>query len=301
MTQPPIRTETHRATRVVFIDNPPVNALSTGVVEGLGAAVDSANRDPLVASIVVLGAGRTLRGGRRYHDTRATRRGIRTRPSRTFGRCSTTSSQSPKPVVMAIHGTALGGGLELAMAGTLPRRRRRRASSASRKCTLGIIPGAEGTQRLPRLVGVEKALEMCVTAKPITAAEALAHGIIDAGDRRRSARRGASHLPSAVAASGGPTRKPRDATDKLGTPDANAPLFAAARALARKVEPQQPAPLLAIDAIEAATPRCPSAKARTARRELFLECGSHRAGQGAASTSSSPNARRPRFPTCRTT
>ena len=83
----------------------------------------------------------------------------------------------PKPVVMAIHGTALGGGLELAMAGHY-RVAVASAQLGQPEVNLGIIPGAEGTQRLPRLVGVEKALDMCVTGKPIAA--------------RRRARRAAS-------------------------------------------------------------------------------------------------------------
>ena len=83
-----------------------------------------------------------------------------------------------KPVVMAIHGTALGGGLEIAMAGhfrvAVPD-----ALIGQPEVNLGIIPGAEGTQRLPRLVGVEKALDMCVTGKPLKARDAHAAGLID--------------------------------------------------------------------------------------------------------------------------
>ncbi len=86
---------------------------------------------------------------------------------------------SHTPVIMAIHGTALGGGLELAMAGHF-RIAVADATLGQPEVNLGIIPGAEGTQRLPRLVGVAKAVEMCVSGRPITAADALASGLIDA-------------------------------------------------------------------------------------------------------------------------
>src|SRR5690606_36928718 len=175
---------------------------------------------------------------------------------------------STKPVVMAIHGSALGGGLEMAMAAAY------RVAVAGAKlglpeCALGIIPGAEGTQRLPRLAGVEKALNMVVTSRPVTAADALAHGIIDEivdGDLVE----GAVRFAERAAAAGGPHPVTSARTDKLGTPAVNAPLFDAARTLARKVKPQQPAPLLAIDAIEAAT-RLPFAEGSKRETELFLE------------------------------
>ena len=173
-----------------------------------------------------------------------------------------------KPVVMAIHGTALGGGLELAMAGHF------RIALASAKvglpeCALGIIPGAEGTQRLPRLAGVEKALDMVVTSRPITAADALAHGIVDevVDENLVDA---AVAFAERKAAAGGPWPRTSERQDRLGTPDANAPLFEKARALARKVKPRQPAPLLAIDAIDAAT-RLPFAEGSARETELFLE------------------------------
>src|SRR5207342_1756096 len=84
----------------------------------------------------------------------------------------------PKPIVVAIHGTCLGGGLELAMAGHY-RVATADAQLGLPEVNLGIIPGAEGTQRLPRLVGVEKAIQMCVSGKPIGATDALSAGLVD--------------------------------------------------------------------------------------------------------------------------
>ena len=151
---------------------------------------------------------------------------------------------------MAIHGTALGGGLELAMAGhyrvAVPQ-----ALLGQPEVNLGIIPGAEGTQRLPRLVGVEKALELCVTGKPIKAPEALAAGLVDAlidGDLAD----GAVAFAQRDGFSRDALRRRASDSDRLGTPDANAPLFAAARELAGKIRRRQIAPLKAVDAIEAA-------------------------------------------------
>jgi 3-hydroxyacyl-CoA dehydrogenase len=169
---------------------------------------------------------------------------------------------------MAIHGTALGGGLELAMAGHY------RVATPSAlvglpECTLGIIPGAEGTQRLPRLVGVEKALNMVVGSRPIGAADALASGLIDAvlsADLVDEA----VEFARARVASGGPHPITSQRADRLGTPDSNAPLFEAAKALAKKIRPHQPAPLKAIEAIQAAT-QLPFAEGSARETALFLE------------------------------
>src|SRR5579871_4843577 len=116
---------------------------------------------------------------------------------------------------MALHGTALGGGLELAMAGHY-----RAASPDARagqpEVNLGIIPGAEGTQRLPRLVGVAAALEMCVSGKPIPATQALSLGLVDRiipGDLRA----GAVEFAREIASRGGPHPKTRERQEKLGS------------------------------------------------------------------------------------
>jgi 3-hydroxyacyl-CoA dehydrogenase len=267
MSAPFIRTDTHRGVRVVHVDNPPVNALSPGVPEALMDAVDAANTDAAVTAIVVIGAGRTFIAGADITtleplawDPDAPKPDLHDLLARV--------ENSGKPIVMAIHGTALGGGLELAMAGhyrvAIPS-----AKVGLPECALGIIPGAEGTQRLPRLAGVAKALDMVVTSKPLTAIDAHEHGILDAVlDGELLA--GAVAFAERVAAAGGTPPRTSARQDRLGTPAGNAPLFEAARALARKIKPQQPAPLLAIDAIEAAT-RLPFADGCAAETRLFLE------------------------------
>ena len=170
-----------------------------------------------------------------------------------------------KPVVMAIHGTALGGGLEIAMAGHF-RVATPDALLGQPEVNLGIIPGAEGTQRLPRLVGVAKALDMCVTAKPLKAADAHAAGLIDRvteGDPPR-ARQVCATVATTVACANAQLRAP-------GTPEENAPLFAAARELASKTRRRQGAPAKVIDAIAAATTLAFDEGCRR-ERALFFEC-----------------------------
>jgi len=267
MPTPLVRTDTHNHTRVIFVDNPPVNALSPGIPEALIAAIDAANHDPAITAIVVLGAGRTFIAGADI-TTLEPLAWDPAAPKPDLHDLLVCVEQSPKPVVMGIHGTALGGGLELAMAahyrvavGT--------AKLGLPECALGIIPGAEGTQRLPRLAGVEKALNMVVTSKPITAADALAHGVIDAviDDDLLE---GSVAFAQRMVSSGTPHPVTSARVDKLGTAELNAPLFEAARALARKVKPQQPAPLKAIEAIELAT-RLPFAEGCARETELFLD------------------------------
>ncbi len=170
-----------------------------------------------------------------------------------------------KPVVMALHGTTLGGGLEVAMAGHY-RVAAHDGMLGQPEVNLGIIPGAEGTQRLPRLAGVEKAIEMCVTGKPITAADALVVGLVDAVTD-------GNLLDAAIAFArrqSAPVRT-RERNGKLGTPETNARLYAAGRELAAKVRRGAIAPLKAVDAIEAAV-ALPFDEGCRRERELFAEC-----------------------------
>jgi 3-hydroxyacyl-CoA dehydrogenase len=157
---------------VVAADNPPVNALKHEVRAGLTQALAQARDDGAVKAVVIACAGRTFFAGADITE---------------FGKPPQSPSlhdviaaieAMPKPVVAALHGTALGGGFELALACHF-----RVAVSGARvglpEVKLGLLPGAGGTQRLPRLVGPEKALQMIVTGEPIGASEARADGIID--------------------------------------------------------------------------------------------------------------------------
>ncbi len=251
---------------VVTINNPPVNALSPGVPEGIAAAIEQIDKDDSVKAAVLLGGGKTFVAGADIKE---------------FGKITSGKSgvglelptlllkieDCRKPVVMAIHGSAFGGGLELAMSGhyrvAVPS-----AQVGQPEVKLGIIPGAAGTQRLPRLAGAAKAVEMCADGNPIKAVEALQFGIIDRlieGDLLTGAVAFAREIADK------PVRKTRERNDKLGSADENATIFAGARENARKKRRGMNAPLAAIEAVEAAT-RLPFEEGSQLERKLFMDC-----------------------------
>ncbi len=263
-----IITTTQDRIAIVQINNPPVNALSAGVPEALASALDRFERDAGIDAIVIMGAGRTFVAGADIKDLEQAAWNPRAEPPDLHDLLQRVESCST-PIVMAIHGTALGGGLELAMAGHY-----RVAAADARmgqpEVNLGIIPGAEGTQRLTRLVGVEKAIEMCVSGKPIAARDAQRIGLIDHlidGDLIA----GATSFARDVVGRGAPHPKTRDRRDKLGDPESNAPLFAAGRELARKTRRNMTAPLAVIDAIEAAA-TLPFEEGCRRERAIALAC-----------------------------
>src|SRR5713101_3522926 len=164
---------------IVTVDNPPVNALSPGVQEAIEAAVARAAADPGARAAVLIGAGSTFIAGAdiRFFETITTREASLER-SRTVHARLRHMEDCPKTLVAAIHGTALGGGLEFAMAChyrvAVPA-----AKVGQPEVLLGIIPGAGGTQRLPRLSGAAMALEMCTLGQHVSAERASSAGIID--------------------------------------------------------------------------------------------------------------------------
>ncbi len=157
---------------VVTIDAPPVNALSVAVRDGLVKAFDAAIQDDAVAAILLICAGRTFIAGADISEFGKIIAGT------TLHELMEKMDGCPKPIVAAIHGTALGGGLETALASHV-----RIAVPSARlglpEVHLGLLPGAGGTQRLPRLIGVEKALEIITSGTPVPAKEALALGLVD--------------------------------------------------------------------------------------------------------------------------
>jgi 3-hydroxyacyl-CoA dehydrogenase len=252
---------------VIAVDNPPVNALSPGVPEALIQAFDAAEENEAISAIVVMGAGKTFIAGADINSLERAAWGDR-EAACDMHPLLARIEDCAKPVVMAIHGTALGGGLEIAMAGhfrvAVPD-----ALIGQPEVNLGIIPGAEGTQRLPRLVGVAKALDMCVTGKPIKARDAHAANLIDRvveGDLVEGAVRYARTVGVTM-----PVRKTRERSENLGSADENAALFESARQLAAKTRRHQVAPLKAVDAIEAAA-TLPFEDGCERERALFFEC-----------------------------
>src|SRR5260370_1177092 len=232
---------------IITINNPPVNALSPGVPEGIREAIETIDKDDSIKAAVLIGAGRTFVAGA----------DIKEFGKMTSGKGRRGAGMLPmllqiencrKPIVMAIHGTAFGGGLELAMVGHY-RVAVASAQVGQPEVKLGLIPGAGGTQRLPRLAGVAAAVGMCAEGNPISAEQARKLGIIDRlieGDLLT----GALSFGREVASN--PAPKTRERNEKLGTVEQNAPIFTAARETARKKQRGLMAPLAAIESIAAA-------------------------------------------------
>ncbi|HEX8740194.1 MAG TPA: 3-hydroxyacyl-CoA dehydrogenase NAD-binding domain-containing protein [Casimicrobiaceae bacterium] len=253
-----VGTLVHDRIAVVTVDHPPVNALSTPVRAGLLDAVRRANADSGVDAMVIACAGRTFVAGADLAEL------DRAPEPPQLPELTQAIEDSAKPVIAALHGTALGGGFEIALAC-----HHRVAAPGARvglpEVKLGLLPGAGGTQRLPRLVGFERALEMIVGGEPIGAVDALAAGAIDeiAGD---------DLVTSAIAAAKRHATDPAAARKggRLAAPAASEELFERARADAAKRQRGQRAPQAAIDALAAAaTLPLPEGLAR--ERELFLE------------------------------
>ena len=192
---------------LIIVDNPPVNALKHEVRSGLIDAFTQARDDAGIAAIVLACAGRTFIAGADITEF--------DQPPRSPGTADVISliESVPKPVIAAVHGTPLGGGLEVTLACHF-----RVAAPGTRlglpEIKLGLIPGAGGTQLLPRLVGLEKAFAMILSGDPITAEDALASGLIDEiidGDLTS----GAVAFARRVLAEKRPLRRARDREDKL--------------------------------------------------------------------------------------
>src|SRR5438105_7902327 len=215
---------------VITINNPPVNALSPGVPEGIFESIEKLLTDKELKAAVRIGGCTTFIAGA---DNKELEKMAAGKP-RGAGLLPLLLKieDCRKLVVAAIHGTALGGGMETAMACHY-RVATRSAKVGQPEVKLGIIPGAAGTQRLPRLAGVAKAVEMCSEGNPIAAEEAYQLGIVSKlidGDL----------LTGAIAFdrehAGKPVLKTRERSNKLGTREQNAPIFAAARENVRKTQ-----------------------------------------------------------------
>jgi 3-hydroxyacyl-CoA dehydrogenase len=192
---------------IVCVDNPPVNALKHEVRAGLVQALQQAGGDAAIKAVLIACAGRTFFAG-----ADITEFGKPPQPPALADVIAAIETM-PKPVIAALHGTALGGGFELALACHF-----RVAAAGARvglpEVKLGLLPGAGGTQRLPRLIGPEKALKMIVTGEPVPAAEALADGAIDQIVEGELIA-GAIAFARRVLAEGWPLKLVRDREEKL--------------------------------------------------------------------------------------
>ena len=245
----PVRLSLSDGVALITIDNPPVNVTSRAVREGLVAALDAAAAAG-AGRVVLTGAGRAFVAGADAKEFDAA-----PHPPHLPDIVARIEA-SHIPVVAAINGAALGGGLELALA-CAARVAAPGATLGLPEVTLGVVPGAGGTQRLPRLVGLAAALSLIPEGRVIGAAEAQAIGLVDALAADPVAAARALPLPA------------RAATGALPAPATDAAALAAARQQAARRSPRQIAPQKAIDLIEAAC-TLPLAEGLRQERETFL-------------------------------
>lgn len=252
---------------IITINNPPVNALSPGVPEGITACIEQVQSDPAVKAAILIGSGQTFIAGADIREFGKITSGQKARVDLHW--LLDAIEDCPKPVIAAIHGTAFGGGLEVAMACHY-RVAVRSAKVGQPEVKLGLIPGAGGTQRLPRLAGVQKAVIMCAFGEPISALDAFECGIVDRlidGELLD----GALAFARELTARPQPPPKTRERHDKLGDAETNARIFAMAREQVNKMRRGQLAPQAAIDAVQAAT-QLTFADGLKKEAELFTQC-----------------------------
>ncbi len=251
-----IESRLHDDVAEIIMNNPPVNALGKGLREGLERAVSAALEDDAVRAIVIRGGGKLFSGG--ADITEFDEGTVKDGPW--LPDLIDRIEASPKPVVAAIHGLALGGGLEIAL-GCHYRLAAPGTKLGLPEVSLGILPGAGGTQRLPRLVGVGAALEMIVLGAPISAAQALAIGLVDeVVDAEQLGERAIGFARDAVN-----VRR----TSELEALADEAAIESFTQKHARKIQGLD-APLGCIDAIRSAT-SLPFAEGRQKEEALFEE------------------------------
>jgi 3-hydroxyacyl-CoA dehydrogenase len=248
---------------VLTLNAPPVNALSVALRREIYEHLAALDADAAVKAIVLIGAGRGFSGGADIKEFG--------KPPEQPGLHELLDriEELTKPVVCAIHGTTMGGGLETAL--TCHYRIAARAAKVGLpEVKLGILPGAGGTQRLPRLVGVEKALEMIVFGDPIGAVEAHAAGLIDALADDDKLQETAVAFARQMIADGARLLKVRDRDDKLAPARGHPEIFDAFRkANARRIRGQD-APARCIQAVQAAV-ELPFDEGIAAERQGFMD------------------------------
>ncbi|WP_044531289.1 3-hydroxyacyl-CoA dehydrogenase NAD-binding domain-containing protein [Herbaspirillum sp. B65] len=263
---PPVHRARQGAILVVTIDNAPVNALGVAVRRGLLAAIEDGEADAGVAAILLTGAGRNFIGGADIREFgKPPQAPLLTELCNRIEACS-------KPVLAAIHGAALGGGLEVALAAHY-RLVLANARLGLPEVQLGLLPGAGGTQRTPRLIGAQAALDMMLTGRHLSAKEALALGLVDrlaAGESAEQARAAGLRELQALVQMGLPVRRSRDGLALADTVATQAAI-AAARAEASKKSRGLFSPHKIIDAVEAAT-TLPFDEGLALERQFFLQC-----------------------------
>jgi len=257
---------------VITVNYPPVNALSHAVRTGLIAALEQGQEDSEAKVLLLVCEGRTFIAGADIREFG--------KPMQSPGlpELVETYEDSDKPLVAAIHGTALGGGLEMAL-GCHYRVALNSAKIGLPEVKLGLLPGAGGTQRLPRLIGAQEALEIITSGEFVEAKAALALGILDVVDDGKDVKAAGLAYAQQIAEEGKPVRRVRDLKDKIAA-DKGSDVFNQFRALLQKKARGQFSPFKCVDAIEAAF-ELPFAEGMKRERELFTACmdSPQRAGQ----------------------
>ena len=253
--------ERHGDVAVIIVCNPPVNAISASVRDGIGMAADQLTHDKAARAVVLHCAGSTFMTGADIR--RFARPAV---PARASADIMGAIESLTTPVVAALQGNTLGGGLEFALSCHY-----RCALPATKlgvpEVNLGLIPGAGGTQRLPRLLGIGNALELIVSGKPVSAARALEMGLIDRivdGDLLDAAIAYARELVACMAA-------PRRCRELAVPMEGREAAFTAAATLAAKTRKDEPAALRGIEAVRAAT-TLTFADGLAVEARLFVEC-----------------------------
>ncbi len=261
----PVRLERSGGIATIVIDNPPVNALGTAVRQGIFVALDLAEADESTKAILIAANGRTFPAGADITEF--------DQPAQPpeLGKLCDRIEACSKPVLAALHGTVLGGGLEVAMSAHY------RIAAPSTKLglpevKLGILPGAGGTQRTPRLVGIEHAYGLIQSGTPISASRALSIGLIDAVDEDP---RGAAR---ALAESGMDVRRTQDNRSKLSNAHEDMVLLQELRAGLDQMPGPQPATARIIDCVEGAL-LLPFEIGCARERDAFAECVASRDSQ----------------------
>ncbi len=252
---------------ILTVDNPPVNPLSSGVRQGLHDGMQAALADDDVRAILLTGAGRAFIAGADISEFGGLAQG----PS--LHECLELMEGSSKPIVAAINGTAFGGGLEVALCCDY-RVAAAGANVGLPEVKLGLLPGAGGTQRLPRLIGAEKALQFILSGDPIPAPQARQLGIVDAvadGDVVAAARTFARK----VLDEGGATRKIRDLDARVKADRGNDAIFADARKQAARRMRGRFAPEMIIQCVEAAVSNDDFDAGLAVEQACFRRCLEH--------------------------
>jgi len=249
---------------VITLNSPPVNALSANVRDGLHEGFKQAIANPAAKAIVLICDGRTFIAGADITEFGGAMKGA------SLADVQKMMEDSPKPVVAAIHGTALGGGLEVALCAHY------RVAVPSARCglpevNLGLLPGAGGTQRLPRIAGVEKALEMMTSGQHVPAKECLAMGLVDELAEEGKLKEAAIAFARKIVKENRPLKKVRENNTKLEAAKGHPEIFAKFRKEnARKFRGFK-APESNIRCVEAAVNSTTFEEGMEVERKLFME------------------------------